>query len=831
MCCGRLLVCVLGSVLLIPPAATHAQPCDLEWSRDFAALAAPAASRSATWFDFDGPGPEGARLAVAARVYYGLGNQRHVLQEWDGRVVRETPLPGYLATAVVVHDDGTNPAYYAAVAAGSTLSRTDVYRRRNAGWELVGGFDGPVRSMVSWMSPWGPALVAAGAFSSVSTGQGVVAASNIAALVWSEWRGLGDGLDSAVYDMALFRDATGERLYAGGIFVASGARAVSRIAVFDGAAWRGVGSGVNSGGTFFPSVRTLTVSHLGGAERLIVGGDFTAAGAVAASNIAAWDGVSWSSLGAGVNFRAEHTAFFEDLDGPRVYVAGSFTSAGGQPIRALAAWDGIGWSAPMAMPEPSRVDALFAVPEGGARGLYIGGIVPHPPATAPTSGLLRWADGGPRGTTLAPDSKTLAMAVFDGGSGPLLIVGGEFAYAGGERYPAVAAWDGLAWRALGSGLEASEIGALEVLDLDGPGGVPEALYAAGNLTVRGEFAPVAVWDGQAWEPLGVGSGSEATALVVFDDGTGPGLYLSRSSGGVLRWAGGAWSWLVTSAGEIEALAVFDDGSGPALYAGGSFTSISGVSAQHIARWSGSSWSAVGGGLQLPANALAVYDDGAGPALYAAGSFRTAGGVAVSGVARWDGSAWSDVGGGVGGGGLTGLLVRAEGLEVHDGGAGSRLYVVGDFSRAGSSAAQRIAAWDGLSWTGFVPGVVSSPVTLEWVDWDGAGPMPEEMYVAGSLSEAGGHPSMHFARLGCRAEPCRPDLTTFAVPGSPGYGVPDGVVNADDFYFYLAGFAAGNVARCDMTTGARPGRPGYGVPDGVLSNDDFFFYLAVFAAGC
>jgi hypothetical protein len=28
-----------------------------------------------------------------------------------------------------------------------------------------------------------------------------------------------------------------------------------------------------------------------------------------------------------------------------------------------------------------------------------------------------------------------------------------------------------------------------------------------------------------------------------------------------------------------------------------------------------------------------------------------------------------------------------------------------------------------------------------------------------------------------------------------------------------------------------GQPGYGVPNGIINNDDFLYYLAVFAAGC
>jgi len=79
--------------------------------------------------------------------------------------------------------------------------------------------------------------------------------------------------------------------------------------------------------------------------------------------------------------------------------------------------------------------------------------------------------------------------------------------------------------------------------------------------------------------------------------------------------------------------------------------------------------------------------------------------------------------------------------------------------------------------------------------------------------------------------CRPDLTTNAIPGSPGYGVPNGVLNNDDFFYYLSQFAAGNLAVADLTTSAIPGSPGYGVPNGILNNDDFFFYLSIFAAGC
>lgn len=78
--------------------------------------------------------------------------------------------------------------------------------------------------------------------------------------------------------------------------------------------------------------------------------------------------------------------------------------------------------------------------------------------------------------------------------------------------------------------------------------------------------------------------------------------------------------------------------------------------------------------------------------------------------------------------------------------------------------------------------------------------------------------------------CKPDLTTTAVPGQPGFGVPNGSVTSDDFFFYLQLFAASSL-QADLTTTSIPGSPGYGVPNGVVNNDDFFYYLQLYGVGC
>ncbi len=85
---------------------------------------------------------------------------------------------------------------------------------------------------------------------------------------------------------------------------------------------------------------------------------------------------------------------------------------------------------------------------------------------------------------------------------------------------------------------------------------------------------------------------------------------------------------------VRALAV--DGSGN-LYAGGNFTTAGGVTVNYIAKWDGTSWSALGSGMNGTVYALAV--DASGN-LYAGGGFTTAGGVAANNIAKWNGTSWS-----------------------------------------------------------------------------------------------------------------------------------------------------------------------------------------------
>src|SRR5258708_3557080 len=137
-----------------------------------------------------------------------------------------------------------------------------------------------------------------------------------------------------------------------------------------------------------------------------------------------------------------------------------------------------------------------------------------------------------------------------------------------------------------------------------------------------------------------------------------------------------------------------DGSGN-LYIGGNFTEVGNVVAINIARWDGTSWSALGSGVNGWVQSLAV----SGSNVYAAGIFTTAGSALATNIAKWDGNAWSALGSGIAGEvpfpptGVTALAVL-----------GNDVYAGGNFTTAGGNSAQNIAKWNGSTWSALGSGM-------------------------------------------------------------------------------------------------------------------------------
>jgi hypothetical protein len=68
-----------------------------------------------------------------------------------------------------------------------------------------------------------------------------------------------------------------------------------------------------------------------------------------------------------------------------------------------------------------------------------------------------------------------------------------------------------------------------------------------------------------------------------------------------------------------------------LYAGGTFTNLGGVTANRIAKWDGTNWSALGDGASGSVSALAAW----GSDVYAGGSFRQTGDKFAYDVGHWN----------------------------------------------------------------------------------------------------------------------------------------------------------------------------------------------------
>jgi len=119
-----------------------------------------------------------------------------------------------------------------------------------------------------------------------------------------------------------------------------------------------------------------------------------------------------------------------------------------------------------------------------------------------------------------------------------------------------------------------------------------------------------------------------------------------------------------------------------VYAGGSFSMMGEATANNIAKWDGTSWSALGSGLKDPYWAEVhsfVFD--AKENLYAGGMFSTAGDMPSNNIAMWDGMLWSTLGSGVDD------IVLAQVVDKQ-----GNLYVGGQFTFAGGTVSHGIAKY-------------------------------------------------------------------------------------------------------------------------------------------
>ena len=343
-----------------------------------------------------------------------------------------------------------------------------------------------------------------------------------------------------------------------------------------------------------------------------------------------------------------------------LYVGGEFTDAGGIPdADRIATWDGSGWSA-VSSSAPQQISngrvSAIAVSAGK---VYAGGSFQNAGGDANADNLAVWD-----GTSWEPFCDATGPGPAFGGNVTSLQIIEQTLYVGGEfqNGAGIASADYLLACDLATGNSSSTVidpahpfsGSVYALTADSNG----TLYAGGGfINLENNLAADNVAylaSGGSWQQMGTGAGSCGCAVSTFVRGL---------------TAVGTDVFVGTDANDIAGIAQAD----------------------HVARWNGSAWSALGadsggGNGWLPTTATISALTGTGSNLFVTGTFQNANGDArADNVAFFDGTEWHPVGSdGAGNGPWSGTGLA---LALVD----RQLYAAGNFTSAGGDPQAHSAA--------------------------------------------------------------------------------------------------------------------------------------------
>ena len=288
---------------------------------------------------------------------------------------------------------------------------------------------------------------------------------------------------------------------------------------------------------------------------LYVGGQFLAAAGVPGANyVAKWNGTSWSALGNGPGGTVRAIAVI----GTNVYVGGDFTNFGGNAGDYIARWNGSNWFAldAKANGDGALNGPVFALAASGTD-LYVGGSFLNVDDNPTIDELAKWSAGAWSGLgsiggngVFPTVSAVYAIAV----AGTKVYIGGTFVdvnnIALADR---IAVWNG-AWSALGNnGMGGAAIsGEVRALTVSGTN-----VYAGGTFSNAGGVPAadkVAKWNGSTWSSLGsaasgdgaLGGTTVVSIVVIGTEVYVGGTFFHRDiaeAGTVAKWNGTTWSAL------------------------------------------------------------------------------------------------------------------------------------------------------------------------------------------------------------------------------------------------------------------------------------------------
>jgi len=578
-----------------------------------------------------------ARTATALCLFLVSPALAQCQLEWlPGRPQRGTSGNPYQEHVYALHrwdPDGAGPAPLRLVFGGSFPTIGPIVANRIASWEPATGAWGTFGSGLSG-SPY--------AFATAANGDLLAAVTGVDRWNGAAWSSVGPGFNNGVDDLAVLPNGD---LVAVGNFTAIGSTVLAnRVALWNGANWSPLGSGATS------PVRTVLALPNGD---VVVGGEFTTIGGVAANRVARWNGVAWQALGAGIDVALNPLSTTRVFDlallpNGDIVAAGNFATAGGVAAPGVAAWNGSSWS-PLGAGLPNGAFGLEVEASGAL--LAIGSVAPGAPIVS------RW-NGTSWQTAAAAVAGGGPVRSLPGGD---FVMAGEFQVAdpSGATLIDVARWNGTAWVDLNSATTPWFTVSLDAPVRAVAATSDGTLYATGLFQiVDGTLMNGIVRrSGTSWlpvgSPLGIGSWPfpypyPLAMIATKDDDLVVAGRITDIAGGpaahVVRWNGTAWDNLgggLGANGSAAALAELPNGD---LVVGGDFSSANGGPGNFVARWDGAAWQPLGAGTDAPVASLLTMPDGS---VIAGGTFTQAGNAPANRVARWDGVAWSPLGAGFG----------------------------------------------------------------------------------------------------------------------------------------------------------------------------------------
>ena len=343
------------------------------------------------------------------------------------------------------------------------------------------------------------------------------------------------------------------------------------------------------------------------------------------------------------------------------------------------------------------------------------------------SNLATLTDGTTWGTAFPGtglDNAANAIAV----SGNDVYVGGTFLGAGSVTARRIAKWNGATntWSTLGSGISGFDTDNSSISAIAVAGG---KVYAGGNFSTIGGISAssIAVWNGSNWAALGTGVNGVVTNIIT----RGEDVYvggLFETAGGVTANKVAKWNgtaWSGLNSGHVPNTVSGMTFMGNDLYVSTGTTTV--ANPAYFSKYDGTTWTMLGGDLgDRGVSSIAA----SGTNVYVSGGFITINGVTVNRIAKWNGTSWSPLGNGLP---PSNQFIGGAKLAV----SGTDLIATGDFTVATGGPADRIARWNGTAWTSMSTGLDVEANAIAAAGGD--------VLVGGTFTRAGCNASPYFAR--------------------------------------------------------------------------------------